>query len=194
EQEILYQVYPDGTFLQFSMNYHRVVIQLFTWAFRSAKFFNERFSEDVYDRAYRSIVFLHNCQDNTTGRLPNYGNNDGALFFKYNSCDFRDYRPQLNVIHVLLTGQNLYGNGEWQEDTYWFRVEPLEKVNFPPVKQKEGWIRFEDGGYYVLREGDILTFIRCGNHKDRPHQADNLHIDIWYQGRNLLFDAGSYKY
>src|SRR5690554_183599 len=28
EEEVAYQVYEDGTFLQFSMNYHRVVIQL----------------------------------------------------------------------------------------------------------------------------------------------------------------------
>src|SRR5690606_388307 len=126
EEEILYQVYPDGTFLQFSMNYHRVVIQLFTWAFKSAEFFRERFSTEVYERAYRSIVFLYSCQDNTTGWLPNYGNNDGALFFKLSSCDFRDYRPQLNVLHILLTGHKMYDEGNWQEDAYWFRAEPLE--------------------------------------------------------------------
>src|SRR5690606_28411476 len=25
-------------------------------------------------------------------------------------------------------------------------------------------------------------------------QADNLHLDVWYKGENLLFDGGSYKY
>lgn len=194
EEEILYQVYPDGTFLQFSMNYHRVVIQLFTWAFKSADFFKERFSDEVYKRAYQSIVFLHSCQDNTSGWLPNYGNNDGALFFKYNSCDFRDYRPQLNALHFLLTGKKLYEEGDWQEDVYWFKAEPLKEISFSPVVQQEGWSTFNSGGYYVLREGETLTFVRCGSHKDRPHQADNLHLDIWHEGRNLLFDAGSYKY
>src|SRR5690606_27364045 len=48
EEEVLYQVYPDGTFLQFSMNYHRVVVQLFTWAFKSADFFGEKFIKEVY--------------------------------------------------------------------------------------------------------------------------------------------------
>jgi hypothetical protein len=50
------------------------------------------------------------------------------------------------------------------------------------------------GGYYVLREADSLTFVRCGNHKDRPSQADNLHLDVWYKGQNVLLDAGSYQY
>ena len=39
-----------------------------------------------------------------------------------------------------------------------------------------------------------MTFIRCGNHKDRPSQADNLHLDVWYKGENILVDGGSYKY
>ena len=36
--------------------------------------------------------------------------------------------------------------------------------------------------------------VRCGNHRTRPTQADNLHLDIWYQGDNLFHDGGSYRY
>lgn len=194
EEEIRYQVYPDGTFLQFSMNYHRVVIQLFTWAFKSADFFGEPFSKEVSTRAYQSLVFLHGSQDETTGWLPNYGNNDGALFFKLNSCDYRDYRPQLNVLHVLLSGKPLYQEGDWREDEFWFGAGSMKWIDFPVLHHKEGWSTFENGGYYILREGETLTFIRCGSHKDRPLQADNLHLDIWHQGENVLFDGGSYKY
>jgi hypothetical protein len=46
----------------------------------------------------------------------------------------------------------------------------------------------------VLREAETLTFIRCGQHKDRPAQADNLHMDVWHKGKNILLDAGSYQY
>ena len=45
-----------------------------------------------------------------------------------------------------------------------------------------------------MREPETLTFIKCGSYKDRPSQADNLHVDIWYKGINILPDAGSYKY
>tara|TARA_R110002050_G_scaffold276107_1_gene421283 strand:- start:3857 stop:5734 length:1878 start_codon:yes stop_codon:yes gene_type:complete len=194
EEEILYQVYEDGTFLQFSMNYHRVVIQLFCWAFKSADFFGEIFDSEIYERAYKSLVFLHSSQDKETGWLPNYGNNDGALFFKFSSCDYRDYRPQLNVLHVLLTGKDLYDKGDWQEDRFWFKAVKVKKIKYPILKFGNGWSTFENGGYYILREKDTLTFIRCGKHNDRPHQADNLHLDIWHNGKNVLFDGGSYKY
>ncbi len=98
EEEVAYQIYEDGTFLQFSMNYHRVVIQLFTWAIQLAHLNGESWSEVLYDRARKSLHFLRTCQDDATGWLPNYGNNDGALFFPLSESHFRDFRPQLNAL------------------------------------------------------------------------------------------------
>lgn len=195
EQEIDYQIYPDGTFLQFSMNYHRVVVQLLTWAIKSADFFGEKYKPVVYERAYLSVRFLYACQEKTTGWLPNYGSNDGALFFKLNSANYRDYRPQLNVLHHLLTGSKLYDSpSSWEEDELWFRTKGTKALGFEKILSTEGWNIFENGGYYVLNEPETLTFIRCGKHKDRPAQADNLHLDIWHKGENIVFDGGSYKY
>src|SRR5206468_2603796 len=98
EEEIAYQVYEDGTYLQFSMNYHRVVVQLLTWAIVLSKKNGERFSEVVYERAKKSLVFLRTCMADENGWLPNYGANDGALFFKLSNNHFRDYRPQLQAL------------------------------------------------------------------------------------------------
>lgn len=190
EQEIAYQIYDDGTFLQFSMNYHRVVIQLLTWAIKIAHLNNDIFDNIVYEKAYKSLDFLYQCQEDTNGYLPNYGSNDGALFFKLSDNDYRDYRPQLNALHILLTGKSLYKIDF--EDIHWYGEN--KELLFQPLEKREGIIKFDTGGYYLIRDKDTLTFIRCGNHKDRPAQADNLHLDIWYNGENLLLDGGTYKY
>jgi hypothetical protein len=187
EEEIAYQIYEDGTFLQFSMNYHRVVIQLLTWAFYLAEKTGEKFKEVVYERAKKSLDFLMVCQDETSGQLPNYGANDGALFFPLNDADYRDYRPQLNVLHYFFDKTN-YTVG--QEDIHWFGGDNHSVV----AKTFRGAFKFDKGGYYIFKEDDSLSFIRCGSHKDRPSQADNLHLDVWVKGINVLRDAGSYKY
>jgi hypothetical protein len=57
EEEGLYQVYPDGSFIQFSMNYHRVVIQLFTWIFYLGKKNGEMFSIELNKRLKTSTDF-----------------------------------------------------------------------------------------------------------------------------------------
>lgn len=62
------------------------------------------------------------------------------------------------------------------------------------ITRKYGCISYPVSGYYLIREADTLTFIHCGGYKDRPAQADNMHMDVWYKGENVLLDAGSYKY
>jgi hypothetical protein len=187
EQEIEYQIYPDGTFLQFSMNYHRVVVQLLTWAIRLSALNQESLSQVVIDRARASLHFLYNCMNLQDGFLPNYGANDGALFFPLNDCDFRDYRPQLQALSAVLGEKKI---GEGTEDVWWYGL--TEQGGFTDEQVKVA--SFPDGGYYLLREEDTFTFIRCGRHKDRPSQADNLHLDLWVNGKNFLRDGGSYKY
>lgn len=186
EEEIAYQIYEDGTFLQFSMNYHRVVVQLLTWAIRLSELNNERFAETVYDRALKSVAFLRACQDEKMGWLPNYGNNDGALFFPLNSTHYRDYRPQLSALEAALGTES-----EAVEDRIWYGLKNLSGQSKTVSTELHS---FSKGGYYSLKETDTLTFIRCGAYKDRPFQADNLHLDIWVNGENILRDAGSYLY
>ncbi|MEM6718260.1 MAG: alginate lyase family protein [Bacteroidota bacterium] len=186
EQEIAYQIYEDGTFLQFSMNYHRVVIQLLTWGIQLAKLNNEQFSKVVYDRAQKSLDFLDASTDPITGKLPNYGSNDGALFFKLTDDDYRIYRSQLDDLRAVL-------NGYTYSDTtsaLWYGIQPTKQTQTPLAEINT----FEKSGYYISQDGTTKTFIRCGAYKDRPFQSDNLHVDIWVDGVNYLRDTGSYKY
>ncbi len=186
EQEIKYQIYEDGTFLQFSMNYHRVVIQLLTWGIQLAKLNKEQFDPKVYERAQKSLDFLDNCMDSLSGKLPNYGSNDGALFFKLTNDDYRVYTTQLDDLRAILNGYTY----NTSESAHWYGVQPEIK----PYKTTKTLNSYTTGGYYIIQDGDTKTFIRCGKYKDRPFQSDNLHVDIWADGINYLRDNGSYKY
>lgn len=186
EQEIAYQIYEDGTFLQFSMNYHRVVIQLLTWGIQLAKLNGDTFDNVVYERARKSLDFLDACSDPMTGELPNYGSNDGALFFKLTNDDYRVYRSQLDDLRAVLNGYTYFGS----KSSLWYGIQAKQKKQaaLPEISE------FTKGGYYIIQEGNTKTFIRCGAYKDRPFQSDNLHIDIWVDGKNVLRDNGSYQY
>ncbi len=194
EQEIAYQIYEDGTYLQFSNNYHRVVVQLLTLGMRIAGLNNDKFEPIVCDRAKKSLEFLYNSMDYSSGMLPNYGSNDGALFFKMNDCDFRDFRPQLQALSYALDIQNEFDFHDFEgEDLYWLGFQP-EILAKKPILSQKGIYSYPVGGFYLIRDTDSLTFIRCGNHNNRPAQADNLHVDIWYKGINVFRDNGSFMY
>lgn len=192
EQEIAYQVEDDGTFIQDSMNYHRVVIQLFTYAIAISDKQGETFSDFVYEKAYKSVNFLFQCQEPSNGWLPNYGANDGALFFPLSDADYRDYRPQLDALHSLLTGQSLYDG--CLEDAQWVGINvPATIKRFNKIEKQFGLVRFEKSGYYLIREDDTLSFIRCGLFKTNG-STDQLHLDVWHKGKNVLLDGGSFMY
>lgn len=192
EQEIAYQFEPDGTYLQQSMNYQRVVTQLLTYGIALSDKNGDRFNEVVYQRAYANVNFLYQMQDEKTGKLPNYGSNDGALFFPLSTADYRDYRPQLDALHSLLTGKPLYE--EFLEDAQWLgHTVPSFRKSFPKIEKQYGIVKFEKSGFYLIREPETMSFIRCGLFK-KGGCVDSLHLDVWHKGENVLMDCGTYQY
>ncbi len=193
EQEIAYQIYEDGTFLQFSHNYHRVVVQLLSWALYLSRANQEKFKQVVYERARMTLRYLAGVLMTPDGHLPNYGANDGALFFKLNNATYRDYRPQFNALYFYLNKKVKYP--EYTEDICWYSGSENGLENCFSALQNEPLQEFVKGGIYVIRENSSsLTFIKCTGYKDRPSHADNLHLDIWVSGKNILRDMGSYRY
>lgn len=193
EEEVAYQVYDDGTFIQFSHNYHRVLIQLLTWAVHLADANQEEFSPLFYEKTEKTLWYLYQCQMLENGYLPNYGANDGALFFQLSDSEFRDYRPQMNALYHYFTGEVWYetDNGE---DFLWYSQYTPSRPKKRMSRERPAFSAFPNGGIYLMREAETLTFIKCAAYRDRPSQADNLHVDIWHKGRNILMDTGTYKY
>lgn len=193
EKEVLYQIYNDGTHLLFSTNYHRAVLQLFTWALYLSSSNNDEFKPETYNKIKKALQFLYIIVDAKNGDVPNYGPNDGSLFYQLNSLEYRDYRPQLNALYFYFTGLNLYEDKYIQEEAKWMSKKRVvgEEILF---NKEESIFSYPNGGYYLIRCNEDFTFIKCGSYKDRPSHADNLHIDIWYKGINILRDAGTYRY
>ncbi|MGX5858624.1 alginate lyase family protein [Dyadobacter jiangsuensis] len=191
ETEITSQIAADGTYIQFSMNYHRVVIQLLTWGIRLAELNHDPMSITVHDRAKVSLNFLRSCQNAMYGRLPNYGHNDGALFFPLSERSFGDFRPQMAALANVLGIDLDYQEGNWREESQWLtgtRSKSLFKMRPKHISS------FPIGGYHILPDTGTLTFLRCGKYHTRPFQADNNHLDIWINGRNILRDSGTWLY
>ena len=192
EQEIDYQIAEDGSFIQNSMNYHRVLIQLLTIAIAISEKNGDKFKVKTYEKAHKALNFLYQCQDEVSGWLPNYGFNDGALFFPLSDYDYRNYQPQLDALHYLLVGKTLYGS--LMEDSYWVTASIRPTLNMQALVRNNGITAFETSGYYVIREDLTLSFIRCGRWNGKGDCTDELHLDVWYKGENVLIDGGSFRY
>jgi len=186
------QFYEDGTYKQYSTNYNRLVIEVYSFVLRLAELNDIVFEEKTKNKLLKSVNYLYQIQDDETGKVPNYGNNDGALLFPLSSCDFLNYKPQLNLLYYTLTKKRLYESGKYDEELFWFYGESSLNSEFDNIKQKSA--EFNTGGYYLLRNTNSHTMIRCGDFQDRPAHSDLLHMDLWWKGNNILTDAGTYSY
>lgn len=193
ESEVRGQVYPDGVYLQQSMNYHRVMLQGTMLALRIAELEGDPLPRETYDHLARGADFLFEMMDPVTGFLPNYGYNDGAWVLPLSECDFRDYRPTVQAVNYLCRRRRMIPAGPWDEDMLWlFGREAVMTEDVPPRIPRSA--AFESGGYYTLRRGESWAMIRCHTYRDRVGHLDGLHVDLWWRGLNVLQDCGSYRY
>ncbi|HSM25207.1 MAG TPA: alginate lyase family protein, partial [Anaerolineaceae bacterium] len=193
EKEAAKQIYPDGSYSMHSLNYHRFVLHLYIFALRIAELNKITFSDCIHQAIERSVEYLYHLIDLKTGYMPQYGSNDGALVLPLNSCDFGDYRPLLQAGYYLLHKKRLFPPGPWDEDLFWlFGAEALTTTHISKTQLMDHV--FLDAGISKLSGDDSHLFIRCGHLRDRPSHADQLHVDLWWQNKNIAVDAGTYLY
>lgn len=192
EKEGRRQIYADGSYIQHSMNYHRLMLQDFLWVFRLAELNGDSFSDELVGRFEKAVEFLYEMQDASSGRVPNYGPNDGTLVVPLNGCDYLDYRPVIQSCWYLLKREKSYDRGPWDEDLVWFFG--LDALKGAPVEKARTSQRFSDGGYYTIRGRRSWVMVRCHSYRDRVGHVDPLHLDLWAEGKNLLRDCGTYMY
>ncbi len=203
EEEVNKQIFLDGSYAMYSLNYHRFILHLYLYAVQLGKLNQSPFSNHLISALSNSINYLSHLINPTTGQMPVYGSNDGALVLPLNNCDFTDYRPLLQLGSVITTGQPMFEPGAWDEDVFWICGEQLTAKHAKDAKKEQGFLSdlsalsgksFLQGGTYILRNTDSRAILRCNNFTSRPSHADQLHMDLWMGAHNIAIDAGTYLY
>lgn len=181
----------NGSFSQYSLNYHRVMLDTFCMAEVWRKHLGlPAFSALWQTRASAAAQWLHHMVNPVNGDGPNVGANDGARLLQLTDTAYRDYRPSVQLAMALFADQCAYAErGSWNHSLQWLGV-PIPKAQaLRPVN-----LVADDGGFAILRRGAAMLMLRYPRFRFRPSQADALHVDLWLDGDNLLRDAGSYSY
>jgi hypothetical protein len=182
---------PQGSFSQYSLNYHRVMLDTFcmaeVWRRHLAL---PAFSECWQSRALTATQWLRHLVNPVNGDGPNVGANDGARLLQLTETPYRDYRPSVGLAMALFAEQRAFPQSdECDQVLYWLGL-PLPHAVAPLPKSSVA----DDGGFAVLRCGKAMAMLRYPRFCFRPSQADALHLDLWLGPDNLLRDAGTYSY
>ena len=181
----------DGSFSQYSTNYHRMMLDTLSIAeIWRKKLKREEFSETFYDRASKATSWLYQMISPKNGNGPNLGANDGSLLFQLTDSDYRDYRPSIQLASKLFKNVCAYPKaGLWDSHVSWLGI-----INDSSESEEYIDCDLDSGGYKILRFGDAKLIFRYPKFRFRPSQSDALHVDFWLDDVNLLSDAGTYSY
>jgi hypothetical protein len=191
-----HQIDDDGTYIQQSTNYHRLMLQLALWVFQMQKaeggaqkdktpnVQRSTFNVRRFNAATRWLLAL---TDPESGHIPNLGPNDGAYILPLTILPFSDYRPVLQAASRAFLGEPAFEPGPWDELSLWLQAASRKLQVNPPALQS------------ALTPNILTTnptswaYLRAAKFHDRPGHADQLHLDLWC-GMNIAQDAGTYLY
>ncbi len=191
ENRIQYLIAPDGSFSQYSLNYHRVLLDTLSMAEIWRRWIDDReFSPLFYQRTRAATSWLYAMVDPHSGDGPNLGGNDGARLLPVAETDYRDYRPSVQLTMALFYKQRAYAaEGVYNSPLRWYGIPLPSKCADKPISRQ-----FSDGGYAVLRNKAMVAILKYPQYRFRPRHCDALHLDLWKGSDNILRDGGSYRY
>ena len=191
ENRTRYLIMDDGCFSQYSVNYHRMMLDTLSYA----KWWQTRLKAPSFSQAFKrkaclAADWLYRMADTETGDVPNMGANDGAHILNVASANYRDYRPSVAIAFAVFKNERAYPNVESVERQLGaFNLSPSS-----PLKSVEIKSDGKSGGFAALNDGNFRAYFRYPKFRFRPPQSDLLHIDLWHKGRNILRDGGTYSY
>lgn len=185
-------IMKDGGFSQYSVNYHRVMLDSYCLAEIVRRQLQlTAFPKKVYQRLSKATDWLYVLvQDN--GDAPNLGANDGAKLLPIGKSDYRDFRPTVQLASTLFNRYSYYKDtGSYDESLSFFRIQKLsnKKVALPNKSQF-----FASSGLMTSGNQKFFICFKIPKFKFRPSQCDALHLDLWFKGENVLRDGGTYSY
>ena len=192
ENRALRLIEDDGSFSQYSITYHRVMLETYVMAeLWRCELKLPLFSEGLYKRLQSSTIWLYEMIQAQSGDVPNLGANDGARLLHLTNSDYRDFRPSVQLASVVFFEATAWKKNDDYDMPLLFLGIHKPEITLPAPKS----FHFEKGGYIGLRnQNGVFVLFNYPNFRFRPSQCDALHIDLWLNGQNLLRDGGTFSY
>lgn len=168
------QFYADGSHSQQSPTYQRLAVHTLLWLDQVTSL-HPRTKAAIDVALERSGLFLARIVDPVSSHAPNYGPNDGALLLDLDATARSDFAPTLDLLGI--------GGGS-SESAAW-----LGRRDTPDPGRVS-----KASTYVTLTVDEVHVLMRCGTGRHRPAHDDQLAVDVWMHGENVIPDAGTYRY
>ncbi|MCJ7621862.1 MAG: heparinase II/III-family protein, partial [Anaerolineaceae bacterium] len=162
---------------------HRMMLMLALWMNTLLLEKGRKLGQKTKERLSLAVNWLVGQYDHISGRVSNLGHNDGSHILPFSSAPYDDYQPILSAASRAFAKEPALLAGDWDDLSLWLGILTKEKPNLLVPKEatrignKESW-----------------ASLRAVQYTSRPAHADQLHVDLWYQGHNITLDPGTFQY
>ncbi|SHK16651.1 Heparinase II/III N-terminus [Clostridium cavendishii DSM 21758] len=196
EIEVKKQVNEDGTDYETSTSYHRLVFELLIYTLIVCDKNNIELNSALKEKVKKMAYFIVKITKNN-GLIPLIGDaDDGRLFILNNYFTWRkdDFRE------VLRLAENYYNELYICEEYTNESIELILNRKKNLIDKKEDMIsnEFPNGGYYLLKNENIYSLIRCGtlscNGQGGHSHNDQLSLVLSVRNEDFFIDPGVFVY
>ncbi len=181
------QIDENGEYIQHSTNYHRLMLHQALWMMLICKNLHKSLPTQTLQKLNQATKWLLAHIEPINGCTPNLGHNDGSNILPLSGCSYADMRPAAQAASQAFLGKASFPTGPWDELCIWLDLptSPNNVKEFQHHKQQ---------GVLHIGDDDSHAYLQAAHYKNRPAHADQLHVDLWFEGHNLTLDAGTYLY
>lgn len=189
ESRIARLIMEDGTFSQYSVTYHRLLLD----TLNCVELWRKRlhlapFSQQYNHKVQLASRWLLNLIPPESGDTANLGSNDGAHILNFALSPYRDFRSTVELSLQLFCASGFF------KDKRAEIVRQLFDLNASKIETLQPFKALTRGGLITFRSERAMCLFRLPNFVFRPAQADIFHVDFWLDGINLLPDGGTFSY
>ncbi len=205
EEEVLRQIYPDGSSFEHSIPYLLFVVEHFLIYYLVSKEYGEAISQDIISRLQSAFNFLVAIAD-VGGNIPRIGDDDDGLLIKL----WAD--KQRNFLSLLTTGAILFHEPRWIHPAASFNIKTIlligngaqekyaQLVDQPCWRKKPTY--FANAGLAVIphvKNGQEILFVGNSGPLGLAPLSGHGHADVlsfWLSinGQPFFIDPGTYLY
>ncbi len=196
EKEIRRQVSSDGVHYEASINYHRLVTELFLLTQLLAKKNNINFSKTFHTRLENMLKFIM-YYTKPSGQASCIGDTDNCRVIDLWNKDTNDHRELLTIGSILYNRGDFKNQGTFDKKLIWLiGYENFQK--YKKIKKKKTELnskKFKD--FFIMRDKDFYLIIHCGDigregFGSHGH-CDQLSFEL-FKGKDIIVDPGTYTY
>jgi hypothetical protein len=177
------QIAANGEYIQHSTNYHRMMLMLSLWMNALLLGQGSELDQSIKEKLSCAVTWLYTHYDQLSGKVSNLGHNDGAHILPFSSSPYDDFRPILSAASRAFSGKPILEPGEWDDLSSWLGIPSID----------HSAASSPESGYRIGNKSSWAS-LRAVKYKSRPAHADQLQVDLWYQGYNIARDPGTYQY